>query len=379
MKAGTITIHNSPSYGASLQSFALWKFITLQGVDCEIIDLHRPYQKDYVPSQEYKPYSIQNNKPSFKAKVKCLIRKLFAVERYFYTDLSKQRFDKFNSSVKYSRPYLGIDDLYQNPPEYDLYITGSDQVWNPFQPYCLEPYFLTFAPKGKRCISYAASIGISELPENVAADFKKWIEHYDSIAVREHAAQNILSGITDKKIIRVCDPTFLLSTQQWREIAVFPENEQKYIFVFSLGKNPLLLDYAARLSQESGFQVLVIGKKDKFDNGKSYKIIDDAGPGEFLGYIANAEMVITDSFHGTAFSIIIEANNFFTYISPDSKRGSRITDLLDTLDLKEHLLDTSLSTSFSELNGKKIDRDKTKGLLEKMKEESVTYLKENLK
>lgn len=379
MKAGIITIHNSPSYGASLQSFALWKYITLQGIDCEIIDLHRPYQKDYVPSQKYKPYSIQNNKPSLKAKVKGLIRRLFAVERHFYTDLSKQRFDNFNSVVKYSRPYLGIDDLYQNPPEYDLYITGSDQVWNPFQPYCLEPYFLTFAQKGKRCISYAASIGISELPKNVADDFKKWIEHYDSVAVREQAAQKILSEITDKKTVRVCDPTFLLSGQQWREISVFPENEQKYILVFSLGKSQLLLDYAAKLSRESGFQVLVIGKKDERDNGKPYKIIDDAGPGEFLGYIANAEMMITDSFHGTVFSIIMEANNFFTYISPDNKRGSRITDLLDTLNLKEHLLDTSLSTSFSELNGRKINREKTSDLIIKMKEESVRYLSDNLK
>lgn len=373
MKAGIITIHNSPSYGASLQSFALWKYITLQGVDCETIDLHRPYQKDYVASQKYKPYGTPN-KPSLKSKVKGFIKGLFWKEKYFFTDLSKQRFDKFNSVVKYSRTYFGIDDLYQNPPEYDLYITGSDQVWNPFQPYCLEPYFLTFAPKGKLCISYAASIGISELPENVKEDFKKWIAHYDSIAVREISAKRILENITDKSISIVCDPTFLLTGAQWREIAVFPETKQKYILVFSLGKNKQLLDYATKLSQESSLQVLVIGMKNKSDEGKPYKIIDDAGPGEFLGYIANAAMVITDSFHGTVFSIIMEAENFFTYISPDSKRGSRITDLLETLDLKDHLLDTSLKTDFSKLCGKKIDHDKTKGLLEKMKEESVSFL-----
>lgn len=374
MKVGIITIHNSPSYGASLQSYALWKYISMQGIDCEIIDLHRPHQKDYVPSKKHKPF-----KP-FSAKLKDMVKKMLGyTPNPYLTDEAHNKFDEFNLKIKLSRPYLGIDDLYQNPPEYDLYITGSDQVWNPFQPYCLEPYFLTFAPKGKRCISYAASIGISELPKNVADDFKKWIEHYDSVAVREQTAQKILSEITDKKTVRVCDPTFLLSGQQWREIAVSPENEQKYILVFSLGKSQLLLDYAAKLSRESGFQVLVIGKKDERDNGKPYKIIDDAGPGEFLGYIANAEMVITDSFHGTVFSIIMEANNFFTYISPDNKRGSRITDLLDTLELKEHLLDTTLSISFLELNGKKIDRDKTKGLLENMKEESVKYLREQLK
>lgn len=378
MKAGIITIHNSPSYGASLQSFALWKYITLQGVDCEIIDLHRPYQKDYIASPKYKPYGT-SNKPSLKSKVKNLIMGLFGKERHFYTDLSKHRFDKFNSVVKYSRTYFGIDDLYQNPPEYDLYITGSDQVWNPFQPYCLEPYFLTFAPKGKRCISYAASIGISELPENVKADFKKWITHYETIAVRELSAKRILDNITDKSISIVCDPTFLLTSTQWRDIAIFPETKQKYILVFSLGKNAQLLNYASKLSQESGLQLEVIAAKSKSDIGKSYTIIDDAGPEEFLGYIANAAMVITDSFHGTVFSIIMEAENFFTYISPDSKRGSRITDLLDTLGLKEHLLDTSLSTSFSELNGLKINREKTSDLIIKMKEESVKYLSDNLK
>ena len=115
------------------------------------------------------------------------------------------------------------------------------------------------------------------------------------------------------------------------------------------------------------------------DEGQPYIVVDDAGPREFLGLISKAEMVVTDSFHGTVFSVIMAAKNFFTYISPDNKRGSRIVDLLETLQLKNHLLDLSLTQSFSELDSVKIDREKVNDLLNSMREESVVYLNKNLK
>ena len=379
MKAGIITIHNSPSYGASLQSYALWKYISLQGVDCEIIDLHRPYHVDYVPSKKYKPYSLQ--KTPLTARVKGIVKKVFGYKseiKAYLTDEAQKKFDKFNAEIKLSRPYYGIDELYADPPYYDVYITGSDQVWNPFQPYCLEPYFLTFAPKGRRCISYAASIGISTLPDNIASDVKKWLEHYDEIAVREETAQKMLEKLTGREIQRVCDPTFLVSQNDWQSIAKSPDYKD-YILVFSLSKSRTLIDYVCRLSKECGLSVVVIGNKDKNDEGQPYIVVDDAGPREFLGLISKAEMVVTDSFHGTVFSVIMAAKNFFTYISPDNKRGSRIVDLLESLQLKNHLLDVSLTQSFSELNSVKNDREKVNDLLNSMREESVVYLNKNLK
>lgn len=100
--------------------------------------------------------------------------------------ISESKFQDFNSQIRLSKPYRGIDELYRNPPEYDVYITGSDQVWNPTQNYCLEPYFLTFVKnKNARKISYASSIGIDQLLPKEKKDFKRWLSSYNSISVRE--------------------------------------------------------------------------------------------------------------------------------------------------------------------------------------------------
>lgn len=147
MKAGIITIHNSPNYGACLQSFALWKYITGQGVDCEIIDLYRPYQKEYIPGRKFVP--MRKQKHILPDTIKHAIKRLIGrnKEPKYFSDSAKEKFKQFNAPIKLSGTYRGIDELYANPPLYDLYISGSDQVWNPSQPYCMEPYFLTFAPK----------------------------------------------------------------------------------------------------------------------------------------------------------------------------------------------------------------------------------------
>ena len=125
-RVGIITIHNSPNYGASLQSYALYKYIEQSGYDCEVIDLHRPSCKDYVPSKNYVPY-----RKSILRRLKVVIRRIIGRKNKFYSEEAKVKFDAFNAQIKMSRPYYGVDELYANPPRYDLYITGSDQVWNP--------------------------------------------------------------------------------------------------------------------------------------------------------------------------------------------------------------------------------------------------------
>lgn len=135
----------------------------------------------------------------------------------YYSIDSKCKFDEFNKGLNLSRPYWGIDELYATPPCYDIYMTGSDQVWNPTQPYCLEPYFLTFVPKGKKKISYASSIGVTELLENEKQDFRRWLSSYDAISVREHQAKELLASFIEKPVVQVADPTFLLDSGFWKK------------------------------------------------------------------------------------------------------------------------------------------------------------------
>lgn len=360
MKIGIITIHNSPNYGACLQSFALYKYLKQQGHDVEIIDLHRPVAyRDYVPSKKYVAY--RRKKQSKKNCVKSMVRSLFGIKpkvSNLYSEAALSKFTEFNSVIKLSRPYRGIDELYANPPKYDLYISGSDQLWNPTQIYCLEPYFLTFVPQGQgKKISFATSIGITELRENEENDFKTWLDSYDSICVREKQAQSLLQKLLPHKHIeQVADPTFLLSPDYWKSIAVMPA-QKGYILVFTLQYNPTIINYCRKLGNESGLNIVVLGQIQPDCPDGSYESVKDAGPKEFLGYIANAEMVITDSFHCTVFSLILGAKNFYTYISPDNNRGSRIIDLLETYNLNDHFLNVDLNDDYYLLSSKVIDRD----------------------
>lgn len=380
IKIGVITIHISPNYGATLQAYALYKFLTLQGFDCELIDLHRSEFEDYVPSKRF--LCCRPRKVSRYEKFKNVIKKIIGYKTRIINTKNKYsveaapKFAAFNSEIKLSKPYKGIDQLYSDPPIYDVYITGSDQVWNPSQHYCIEPYFLTFAPATARKISYAASIGISDIRENEKVLFAKWLSGYDAISVREKQAKAILTSIIGKAITQVSDPTFLLDREHWKSIAVYP-SAKNYILIFMLGFNQRMVEYGKRLSQESRKKLFVLAQVQDQSVAVGYNPIVDAGPKEWLGYIANASLVLTDSFHCTAFSIIMGTENFYSIIEDD--RGSRITDLLDTFGLTDHLLNPTLTNSYEELCKKRIDKESINISFTREQNFSRNFLLNNIK
>lgn len=353
MKIGVITIQKSPSYGACLQSFALWKYITSKGAECEIIDLHRPTHVDFKHSDRFLPMRQE----TFTFKLKVLTKLLKFKDRLLGKILVspfEKKIKQFNEKIKFSKVYRGVDDLYANPPSYDLYVTGSDQVWNPQQAYCIEPYFLTFVNNGGKKISYAASIGLKDLLPEEKAKFALWLESYDAIGVREKSAQRLIASFMNKSTVQVLDPTFLLDKESWQKEAVFPTVEKPYILLFSLFTPPNILNFAKRIAEESNKQLIVLApnKKEVIKGGL---LVNDAGPREFLGYFCQADVVITDSFHGTVFSIIMGAGNFFSYIAPNNRRGSRIVDLLKLFQVEDHLLSPELKETVFDLQSHKID------------------------
>lgn len=372
MRVGIITIHNSPNYGACLQAFALWKYIEQQGCDCEIIDLYRPHQEEYIPSKIYKPYYKTRSVKSLLKKV-IKIACLKKTKQLPYSIEAFAKFKKFNSAIKLSKAYKKIDDLYANPPIYDLYIAGSDQLWNPTQPYCLEPYFLTFVPQGSKKISFATSIGITNLTNKEKQDFKKWLLQFDAISVREKQAQTLLESFVNRDIEQVADPTFLLEESFWKSMIEIPTITQPYILLFTLNHNQQLLDYSLHLSTESGIPLIYLCQTAKqLDN--SFTTITNASIEEFLGYIAHAEMVITESFHGTVFSLILGTKNFYSYISKNSVRGSRLEDLLTTFHLESHLLPQNMNASYKTLSEQHIDTNKISKIISIERKHSVTFL-----
>lgn len=380
-KIGIITVHNSPNYGASLQSYALWKYIdSLSDCQCEVIDLYRPYQKEYIKSKRYKG-SREKNLPWWRKELMTLKKSLKQIFRpnkkgtvKLFSDKALPKFEEFNNKVRLSSSYAGPDELYVNPPKYDVYMSGSDQLWNPEQPWALEPYFLTFAPKGAKKVAYGSSIGIETLTKREKQNFKKWLSDYSAIGVREKSAHTLLESIGINSTI-VCDPTFLLGPDYWKSIAIKPKQED-YILLFTLNVEPHIKEFAIKIAQKANKRLVVLSQYDV--PSENYVLIDDAGPREFIGFIQHASLVITNSFHGTVFSLIMGANNFFTYIDPKNTRGVRIIDLLDTYHLSDHLLNVELNQSYQELSNITVDQKSIYKILEEERERSINFLTQSI-
>ena len=378
-KIGIVTIHKSSNFGGSLQAYALYKYLESQGHDVEIIDLLRPVHDRFIYDSCYKPY--RSTRFTLKNRLREAAKKLLGRKdrKGYASEVSKERFAEFFKDIKYSKEYRKISRIYKDAPVYDTYITGSDQMWSPMHPFNIEPYFLTFAPKGKRKISFATSIGVTELTAKEKADYSKWLSSYDAISVREKQGKQLLdSFINDKNIEVVADPTFLLDIEDWKSLATAPSIKENYILLFSLTNPKPLVDFAIKMSKESG-KKLVILKGPLLDaNNPNYILDNNIGPREFLGYFDNADMVITDSFHGSVFSILMGTKNFFSYIQPSSKVGSRITNLLSTVGQPNHLLPSNLAKSYKELESEKIDKAVLYNRIAEVREQAREFLKRNI-
>ena len=373
-KIGIVTIHKSSNFGGSLQAYALYKFLEMQGNSVEIIDLLRPVHDRFIYDKNYKPY--RNQSFSFKNRLRETVKRILGRKdrKGYSSEISKQLFNDFFKDIKYSREYRKISELYKDAPIYDTYITGSDQMWSPMHPFCIEPYFLTFAPKGKRKISFATSIGVTELTEKEKADYKKWLSEYDAISVREKQGKQLLeSFIKAKEIEVVADPTFLLDIEQWKELAVAPKLKEKYILLFVLTQSRPMIDFAIRMSKESGKKLVII-KQPLLESCDDYILDNNIGPREFLGYFDNADLVLTDSFHGSVFAMLMGAKNFCSYIQPTSKVGSRITDLLELLGKSSHLLPKDLTTSYNDIERDAIDKEDLYERIAKVREHAREFL-----
>ena len=172
--------------------------------------------------------------------------------------------------------------------------------------------------------------------------------------MRESEAKVLLESFMDKKIYQVSDPTFLLGSSYWRSIAVKPQVEEPYILCFKLYNGNHLVNYAIELGKQANMKVIVLPNGN---DTPGCEIIRDAGPEEFLGYIANTEMLISDSFHANVFGILLGTKNQWAYIHPNNKRGSRLKSLFKTFGLSEHFISPDLSDTYNRLNALKKNKD----------------------
>lgn len=351
-KIGILTFHFCDNYGAVLQCYALKTAINnFSGCQAEVINFN----------PNWKPGWFTEN------------------------DLQAKQIERLNSYKEFTKSYLNINDniIYdmskEDPKKYDYYIVGSDQIWNPTFNFFNTTYFLDFLRDEAVKISYAASIGISTEDKRLDPElFMKYIPNFDFISIREQTHEAFIKQFTNKKVNTVLDPTLLIDKEKYEiitsKINKTPKN--KYIFLYFLkhdSTSPLVLSFVNMLSRKYNLKVIhnfIDLPTNIFKNeSESYYF---KGPEDFLWYIKNAELVITNSFHGTIFSIIYQ-KPFYTYIVKNL--SSRIYNLLGSLGLEDRII--SGYKNLEDIN-LKIDYSKVHKNLLPYKNKSIQFLNEAL-
>ena len=374
MKIGIITIQKCNNYGADLQAFALQRKLQLMGYDAENIDYlfykHPEYKKTRKSRPSFKLSLVNRLKEWLFPK----ITKLSGLKNRSAVKARQKAFeDFFINNVKTSQRYNTIDDLYINPPKYDVYITGSDQVWNPRTGASIEPYFLTFALDGAKKISYAASFGVASLPPSAYFKYSKWLESYSSISLREANGVRLARQFVGcVEPVAVCDPTLLLSADEWKSAARSVEGVKagEYLLVYDLNVCPGLWELAHKWAKKLNLAIVRICRSAGCENISGVVNMEAVGPGEFVWLVANAMAVVTTSFHGTAFSVIFN-RPFYSVIPKGMSNSGRILNLVSKFNLSNRVVN-ELDCRNVELSE---DIDNFSNALELFRAESLNYLK----
>lgn len=339
-KIGIITILKVYNYGTELQAYALQEILNRMGYDAEIIDYLFYKHPDYYYTPQAKPFVRLGFQRRIKEYFNPLYERLRSVPYWKAKRIRNSKFGLFHQQHTRLSPltFRSINELYRANFDYDVFMVGSDQVWNPYTNVSLKPYFLTFAPHDKQKVSYASSFGISAIPPRAHDIYREFLNNLDHISVREEQGIKIVKELTGRNVQHVMDPTFLLGIQDWQIIADCPEYHEPYILLYELVKSPFLTRLAKKMAGELGWILVRICKNAiKEDSDSTIMNIIDAGPSEFLGLFLNASFVLTNSFHGTAFSINF-GKPFYTILPKHKLNNSRQQGLLTFLKLSDRLI-----------------------------------------
>lgn len=359
-KFGIIThYHKSLNYGGVLQAYALTAYLNSLGVEAK--------QIKYRQCQ------------CFKARIKKMLKDVLLFIAHPVISIKKiskiNRFSCFRSKIPHFTTTITQFNLNGIEQRFDVLITGSDQVWHPnviCDAYCLN------IPTDCFKVSYSASVATKRIPSS-KYHYYKLLNNLDVISVREQDSIPLLKQFINKEIKVCCDPVFLINKADWVKLAKTKKCCKKYIFCYFIGSNDLGRFAANYISKKEGYSIINISHISGF-NPKDYllknnKQILNAGPAEFLGLIHDAELVLTDSFHATAFSIIF--NKKFLCFQRDDKieMENRLFSLLTSFNYEDRIYlndhKTKFDTYYNNYTFKESNNDK---IINKYRFSSIEFL-----
>ena len=332
-KCGIITFNQAINQGAVLQMYALQKYIGEKlGCDCEIID--------YQSSRMKKEYEKMPIKRLLNPKVLASIIINNSYIRYNFAG-----FAEFNSKyIQYSKDtYTCYEELLQTNNIYDVFITGSDQVFNLFCSHFDENYFLPFVLDVKKKNSYAASIGLTDIPEDLVPKYTELLKSFNNLSLRERVGAELVNKVTGVKTQVSVDPTLLLEYNDWKAIFREVKVKEPYILIYVIAEDKRIFRFAKRLAKRYGYKILYIN--DRLLKPVGIKSMRNVSPDQWLSLLYNAQIVLTNSYHGILFSCNFR-KTFFPFLLRKNKQvNSRIVDFLDRYKLDNLILDENSNIS----------------------------------
>lgn len=364
MRFGILTFQGSNNFGAILQAYALEKKIEELGHECIIINYTSPKKEGW-----YKPLDFYISKG-----LKHNIKQVLKIPNFKFVKEKNSKTDRFKKEKMNigSIHFLGKSDEFEEYLNiFDIIIVGSDQVWNYRNTSFDKVYFLDFSNLKPKKVSYAASFGMSVIPSNVKGEYRRLISGFESVSVRENSGKEIVGSLTGMNAEVTLDPTLLHNKQDWENLLPIIKkrnHQEKYLLVYTIGRDNNINRLANEISKKYNLTIIKIMNDFRDKYSISYEGINPSVE-EFLRLVNNAEFILTNSFHGVAFSINFN-KNFFVYLNPNNLANTRIENLLGIADLTDRILGSE--NTFINMDG--INYDEVNRLIEQKREESCIYI-----
>ncbi|MFG6321280.1 MAG: polysaccharide pyruvyl transferase family protein [Lachnospiraceae bacterium] len=366
MKVALLSFVKNINYGGSLQEYALEYAIKKYGnenIFCEYLNYHKNFYRDsiiWLARKMLYGFMRKDDFPSWK------IKEFLGIVRSRSGGINSgaaKEFEKFWRYTDFSQK-LNKKELRKIEGKYDIFIVGSDQVWNCGRLNLDTTYLLDFISDDTKKGSYASSIGLKKIPEKYKKKYLKYWNKFKYLSCREREGSKLIENLTGRKAEWVVDPTLLLDKAEWEKIAdISVIGNEKYILLYMLDKSERLLKFAERVSQDKKLKIVKIYSDIQKNNA--------IGPRQWIGYFLHAECVVTNSFHGVAFSVNFN-KDFYVEVTQKSfftESSSRITDFLNELGLNERLIGDSAA-----VKTEKIQYGQINSKLADMREKSLAYL-----
>ena len=347
MKIGILTFQFAHNYGALLQAYALQSYLKNKGFEVEVLN--------FIPTQVKREYSM--NPFEYSKSPKVIISLII---RNIYRRKQNHLFKAFQRDfLKLGKPIFTTEELNHAESRFDYISVGSDQVWNVSLTGNIKDYYLDFASKTTRKMSYAGSFGTNHVNDYQIDQIKECFPYYVAISVREEMAKDIIEECTGLKPQVVCDPVFLLSRDMWSGFGRKPKSiksHKKYVLYYSLRYDSDLVAKAeeyARIHDSLLYVIHPTAVRQKIDGMQLY----DVGPRQFIWLIENAVCVVTNSFHAVAFSTIFRKR--IIHRSANGL-GSRVTSLFHQLKMEYNEKDGAMDLSkIDDLNMNRLQQSGT--------------------